>query len=456
MSSQWFGNCEGVTRRAFVRLGALTAFGVSTWGRTADAIGPTHPFSKIVGAGDASATFGRARRCILIWLDGGPSHLDTFDPKPEAAGEIRGPLGSIATAIPGVRLNECLPRTAALLDQVTIIRSLTSPLGEHNLATQYLLTGHPPNPALDYPVLGSVVAHLKEEQTLPTFVSIPHHRVGGVEFPAAGFLASRCRPFETDGDPRRSDFSVPGLTIHPELGPRRLNRRVSFVERLNAWQRGMEQAADARPQVWSRAAAMLTDPQVRAAFSLESESATARQTYGLTTVGQGCLLAKRLVERGVSFVTVNFPGWDTHDAAVVRLKDGYAGATTPVGLVPQLDQALAGLLMDLQRSGLLEETLVVVMGEFGRTPKVNATGGRDHWPRAFSALLAGGGVPGGQIIGATDRHGQSPVADPASPADLAASVYWLLGIDPFQTLETTEGRPIRIVDRATLIAGLTG
>lgn len=201
---------------------------------------------------------------------------------------------------------------------------------------------------------------------------------------------------------------------------------------------------------------MVTSPAARGAFALEQEPAAVRQSYGTTTVGQSCLLARRLVERGVSFVTVNFPGWDTHDAAVLRLKDGYTGAQVPVGLVPQLDQAFVGLLDDLKRTGLLDETLVVVMGEFGRTPKMNASGGRDHWPRAFSVALAGGGVRGGQVIGATDRHGQAPEDTAVTPADLAATIYWMLGIDPDSILHTPDGRPVSLVSGGAVIPAVIG
>mgnify|MGYP001186332109 CR=1 FL=1 len=453
--------CDGVTRRSFVRLGALSAFGLTMW--DAENLQAKERAARSAGDrlrteqnGPGDTAFGRAKHCILVWLDGGPSHLDTFDPKPEAAAEIRGPFGSIATALAGVRVSECLPRMAGMLDRVTLIRSLTSPLGEHNLATQYMLTGHQPTPALDYPVLGSMVSYAKDSGPLPPFISIPHHRVGGVDFPAAGYLSANHRPFETGGDPKRPDFAVAGLTIRRELDEDRLRRRSDFVQRLNQWQREAVGLADSKPQIWGRAVEMLTDPNLQRAFDLHGEPHQLREQYGMTTVGQSCLLAKRLVTSGVSFVTVNFPGWDTHDAAVVRLRDGFSGATTPVGLIPQLDQALSALLMDLERTGLLADTLVVVMGEFGRTPKINAIGGRDHWPRAFSAIVAGGGVPAGTVIGRTDRHGQIPVDDPVTPADLAASVYWLLGIDPKRIVTTRDGRPVPILNHGRVIKGVIG
>ncbi|HMO93359.1 MAG TPA: DUF1501 domain-containing protein [Pirellulaceae bacterium] len=388
----------------------------------------------------------RARSAILIWLDGGPSHLETFDPKPLAPLEIRGPMQAIDTKLAGVQVNECMPSIAKRLDRLALIRNVTSGLGEHNLATQYLLTGYAPTPSLDYPVLGSLVSEVNGATTkLPPFVSIPNHRVGGVSFPPQGFLPRSNAPFETGGDPKVPDFQIESLKLYPGLNVERLQRRHAFLRHLD----NLRQHADAnrlarQHQVWHDVVELVASAEVREAFSLEQEDSRTRDAYGRTTVGQSCLLARRLVERGVSFVTVNFPGWDTHDRAVLRLKEGYTGAQTPVGLIPQLDNAVSGLVDDLHERGLLQETLVIVMGEFGRTPKVNSTGGRDHWPRAFSVLVAGGGTPQGTVIGDTDGHGREPLGHSVTPADLNATFLTLLGIDPDHELYTSDGRPIRI------------
>lgn len=432
---------SALSRRHFVGFGLLSAVDLGV-GRPAR----------------AQAARRTAKRAILIWLDGGPSHLETWDPKPDAAAEVRGPMGSISTCLPGIRMGECLPRLAERLDRCTLIRSLTSPLGEHNLATQYLLTGYPPSPGLEYPVQGSVISHLSDANSpLPKFVALPDHRVGGARFAPTGFLPAGSQPFETGGNPAHPDFEIESLRWFPGLSPDRLDRRLQFLRQLDEFR---AQADDrGRPvgdPAWQAAVELISRPEVRRAFSVQDEPAPIRARYGATLLGQSCLLARRLVERDVRFVTVNFPGWDTHDRAVLRLKEGYTGATTPVGLIPQLDFALSGLLDDLSERGLLEETLVTVMGEFGRTPKLNTAGGRDHWPRAFGALLAGGGAPAGLVYGQTDAHGREPTDRALSPADLAATSYALMGIDPDTELTTPDGRPIRLSRDGKVIAEIAG
>ncbi|MEM7558098.1 MAG: DUF1501 domain-containing protein, partial [Planctomycetota bacterium] len=222
-------------------------------------------------------------------------------------------------------------------------------------------------------------------------------------------------------------------------------RRKGYVGALNSLSEvtGAPFGEQSDPDL-ERAYRLLASDEAKAAFDLEQEPAEVRARYGPKTVGQSCLLARRLVERGVSFVTVNHRGWDTHEDLVTRLKNGYVGAKTPIGLIPSLDQALGALLTDLKQSGMLDETLVMVMGEFGRTPKLNTRGGRDHWPRVFSVAMAGGGVAGGQVYGSSDRVGESPKDNPVTPSDLTATVYKLLGIDPATELHTTDGRPVRV------------
>jgi uncharacterized protein (DUF1501 family) len=236
-----------------------------------------------------------------------------------------------------------------------------------------------------------------------------------------------------------------------------LAQRREYLRQLDQFSRAVESAA--KPPTdpeFEQAYRLTTSPAARAAFDLSQEQEAARLRYGMTGIGQSCLLARRLVERGVSFVTVNNTGWDTHQDLVTRLKDGYPGATASVGLVPLLDTAFSALIDDLQRTGLLEETLVVVMGEFGRTPKINTDGGRDHWPRAFCVVLAGAGIAGGQVIGASDAMGESPQERPVSPADLSATLFTLLGIDPRTTLHTSDGRPVAVSQDGHPLLELTG
>ncbi len=444
-----------LTRRSFVRIGSLSAFG----------IGLSHFLARSTSAAPAPA---KAKRCILIWLDGGPSHLETFDLKPDAPQEVRGPLQPISTSVPGIQICESLPNLASRIEHAAIIRSLTSPLGEHNLGTNYMLTGYPPTPSLEYPAIGSVVAHLDgEPRTLPKFVAVPNHGVGGQRMNASGYLPKSVRPFELGSDPARPDFRVQDLDFYPGLDGERIDRRRQYLEALDRFSRGVEgtlrvpsddNGTRSVPTTKPLAAAyrLIASPAAKAAFDLNKESSATRAKYGPRTVGQSTLAARRLVEAGVPFVTINYPGWDTHQNLYTQLKEGYTGAKEPVGLVPMLDLALSALLDDLADRGMLAETLVIVMGEFGRTPKLNTQGGRDHWPRVFSVLLAGGGVPGGQVIGASDATGESPQDRPITPADLAATIFTLLGIDPRQTLHTADGRPVQINRDGQVVKELAG
>lgn len=450
----------GLTRRHFVRLGGLSVcgLGLADWLR-------------VRAAAAYSAAPPRARQCILIWLDGGPSHLETFDPKPAAPAEVRGPFQPIATAVPGIEISEFLPRTAGRMRDIAVVRSVTSPLGEHNFGAHYLLTGYKPTPALEYPSLGSVLAHVRQGRSetppvLPGHLAVPEFRVGGGRYSGHGFLPEAARPFPVGGDPARPDFQVRDLDFFPGTGPQRVQRRREFVEYLDRARRGVEQDGPAGGRqaglpeppasdpAFQQAYRLVMSPEAREAFQLERETDAVRQRYGSRTIGQSCLLARRLIERGVPFVTVNYPGWDTHQDLVTRLKEGYTGARVPVGLIPSLDLALAALLEDLSDRGLLHDTLVVVMGEFGRTPKLNTSAGRDHWPRVFSLALAGGGIAGGQVVGSSDALGESPRDDPCTPADLAATIYHLLGVPLDTLLHTPDGRPIQIVRDGRVISRL--
>ncbi len=425
--------CDGILRRDFVRLGGLTALGLglTPWLR-----------ARAATARENSALPVRARHCILIWLDGGPTHLETFDLKPDAPAEVRGPFQPVATSVAGVSICELMPRTAALLQRVALIRSMTSPLGEHNFGTHYLLTGYKPTPVIEYPCFGSVVAQLRADPgVLPSHIAVPTFRVGGGRLSGNGFLPESTRPFAVGGDPAKPNFQVRDLDFYPGLDRDRVDRRKEFLAALDAFQRGVEGSSPADAG-FEQAYRLVTSRAAKEAFDLSRETPATRQRYGGKTIGQSCLLARRLIERGVPFVTVNNPGWDTHNNAYTRLKEGYTGAKIPVGLIPSLDLALAALLEDLEQRGLLDETLVVVMGEFGRTPKLNTGGGRDHWPRVFSVALAGAGIAGGQVIGASDAVGESPRDRPVTPADLAATIYTLLGIDPATLMYTGDGRPI--------------
>ena len=433
---------NSLCRRDFLEVGGLSALG----------LGLSSQLKRFGVAADAP----RAKSCILIWLDGGPSHLESLDPKPNAPKEVRGPFGTISTSVSGIQLSELMPRTAAMMRHSTIIRSMTSPLGEHNFGTHYLLTGYKPTPALNYPAIGSVVSHLTPNPgDIPSHVAVPDMRVGGGKFVVPGYLPATVSPFEVGGDPAKPDFRVRDLESLPRLVDERVTRRRAYLHALDRVQQSAESDPPDNP-AFEQAYRLMTSEAAKRAFDLSQESTGTRKRYGGKSIGQCCLLARRLVEAGVPFVTVNNRGWDTHNDMVTRLKEGYTGAKVPVGLIPSLDAAYSSLLTDLHERGMLDDTLVVVMGEFGRTPKLNTQGGRDHWPRVFSVLLAGGGVPGGQIIGESDDMGESPRDRPVTPADLAATIYKLLGIDPATTLHTPDGRPVKVSLDGTALSEFVG
>ncbi|MCP4189518.1 MAG: DUF1501 domain-containing protein [Planctomycetaceae bacterium] len=446
----WGSQCrQAASRREFLRIGGLSALGLG--------LGDLFRLQRLKAQEtnfQETRNAPRAKSCILIWLDGGPSHLETFDPKPDAPIEVRGPLQSIATSVPGVRFTECLPKTAALAHQLAIIRSMTSPLGEHNFGTHYLMTGFKPTPVLEYPMLGAVLAEVREQVgVLPANIAVPDFSVGGSKLSGAGYLSTASQPFSLGGDPAKPGFQVRDLDFARGMNLARLDRRRQFVSALNDFHEKIDGEADRREDSdLERAYQLLTSNDAKKAFKLSEETAATRERYGRKTIGQSCLLARRLVERGVPFVTVNNPGWDTHDKLYTRLKEGYAGAKIGVGLIPSLDLALSSLIEDLHDRGMLDETLVMVMGEFGRTPKLNTAGGRDHWPRVFSAVVAGGGIQGGQVVGRSDAVGESPQDRPVTPSDLAATAYTLLGVDPTHELRTRDGRPVRVTpEEATVI-----
>jgi hypothetical protein len=440
--------CDGVIRRDVITVGGLTAFGLG--------------LPDLFGMRRLSATLKqsetKAKSCIVIWLDGGPSHLETFDLKPQAPAEVRGPFQSIATTLPGVQICDLMPRTAQMMNQVAVIRSMTSPLGEHNFGTHYLMTGYKPTPVLEYPQYGSVVAfHRKKHGVLPGNIAVPDFRVGGGKLSGNGFLPTATRPFSVGADPAKPSFQVRDLEFYPGVTAARIDRRKEFLNALDRLSRKADDNSirQSDPQ-FEQAYRLISSPEAKKAFDLTAEPNSVRKRYGRKTIGQSCLLARRLIERGVGFVTVNSRGWDTHNNIYTRLKEGYTGAVKPVGLIPSLDLAFSALLEDLNDRGLLEETLIVVMGEFGRTPKLNTAGGRDHWPRVFSVAMAGGGVQGGQVIGSSDAVGESPLNRPVTPSDLAATIYTLLGIDPALEMHTADGRPVMVNQGGNVISEIVG
>ncbi|HEY2951151.1 MAG TPA: DUF1501 domain-containing protein [Verrucomicrobiae bacterium] len=430
--------CDGVSRRDFLHLGLLTTLGVSL----ADVL-------RLQAAESAKAR--PATSCILIWLDGGPSHLDTFDPKPDAPGEIRSPFHVIPTSVAGLQICEHLPRTAKVMGEVALIRSLTHELGNHDTGTRFLLTGHRPTPALQYPSLGSLVAHEhRSAAAMPPYVAIPSDAVGGDSNGAGtGYLPGAFSAFNVGDDPSR----VRDLNPPEGVSFARSDQRREMLRRMDALSRDVEEGSVTRNRdaFFEQAYRLLASPEAKAAFDLGREKPATRERFGHGRIGTGCLLARRLVEAGARFITVVDTGWDTHQQISRELPDArFPGS----GKLPNLDRAYSALLTDLRERGLLESTLVVLMGEFGRTPKLNALGGRDHWPRAGFVCLAGGGVKGGQVIGATNAFGEVPAERPISPPDLAFTILRLLGVDPTKELLTPSGRPVKMLAEGGFISGL--
>jgi uncharacterized protein (DUF1501 family) len=422
-----------LSRRQFLTVGAAGALTLPQLLRAAET-------SR--SAGKAS---GPEMNAIFIWLGGGPAHLDTFDPKPDAVAEVRGEFGAIPTSLPGCRLSEVLPYLARQMHRVTLIRSVTHNIGSHAPGSLYLLTGNRPLPSLKFPTYGSVVTREKQAaQDIPPFVAVPFEPV---ESPGAGYLGVAYNSFSVNADPQTANFSVRAISLQDGTTVERVARRTGLLHRLDNTfgDRDQDETLAGLDRFQQQAFDIVRSPRARRAFDLQGEPAPLRDRYGRTTVGQSCLLARRLVEAGCRFVTVNTTGWDTHGQNFKQLKEK---------LVPPVDQGLAALLEDLEVRGLLETTIVLLAGEFGRTPKVNKSAGRDHWPYSMFALLAGGKLPRGLVYGETDAGGERPKDKAVSPDDVAATFYQALGIDPKKEYHSPTGRPIQIVHDGNPIADI--
>jgi len=399
---------------------------------------------------------------ILVWMSGGPGHMETWDPKPNAVEQFRGPFGSIPTNVPGVRFGELLPEQAKVMDKISILRSVHHGSGDHTKANHWMLTGYegPAFNAPDFmsqkrPSLGSVTAKLRgpNQRGVPAYAAVPHLR-GGTDnfFHYAAYLGAGSNPLIVDSDPNLPQFRVKNLTLTKDLTLDRIEDRRSILESLSQIQQGAERKAN-NLDVYSRQAFdLLTSKRVAAAFDISAESDKLRDRYGRHVFGQSALLARRLVEAGVTFVTVNTQPWDHHGTAN-RL------ATKPgaLQLIPPVDRAIAALIEDLADRGLSERTLVVGMGEFGRTPRMNPEGGRDHWGDVFSVLLSGGRFKMGQIVGKSTPRGEYVMDRPITPQDVAATVFHHLGIDGHKVaFKDSQNRPIYLIESGEAIRELIG
>jgi hypothetical protein len=431
-------DCEGITRRSLLRVGSLSALGMTLPG-----------LLRAEAAQPKTSQASRDVSCILVWLQGGISHIDSFDPKPDAPSEIRGEFGVIPTRVPGIQVVEHLPRLAAQQDRYSILRSLNPKNGSHGVADAYVMSGHPFNPSLTFPCYGSVVARERGGRDgMPPFVqmgtSVDVRFGGGV----AGFLGDQFNPFVLPGDASSPGYTVRDVTLPSGVDRDRFNHRMRVLHAVDTWQAKMEGThgpLEAAESFYERAYELVTAPRAKRAFDINSEDPRIRDRYGRNSLGQACLMARRLVEAGVRFITVTDGGWDTHQNNFTSLSQR---------LLPRLDAAVAGLLEDLASRGMLETTMVVVLSDFGRTPKVNPSAGRDHWSTASVALFAGGGIRGGQAVGATNALAEQPVEAPYYTEDVSATIYARLGIPLSTTHQTPDGRPIRINDQGRVIREL--
>jgi hypothetical protein len=428
-----YRTCDGVTRRDVLRVGALTGlgFGLSDYLALAKTGAP-------VG--------GSARAAIFVRMGGGPSHMDSFDMKPEAPDTHRGEFKEIPTNVPGIHICEHLPKLAACADLYAILRGVSHTLAAHELGTLYMGTGNRPIASLSYPSYGAVVAkELEGRPDLPSFVAIPNQ-----DRASTGFLGVQYGPFETGPLPRAGQpIRIRSLALNG-VPLEQVDRRQEMLKRYDtAFGDAVkdEQVLAGMDQFGQKAYEMMRSPRTREAFDVARESKAIADLFGADGFSQGCLLATRLVESGVRFVTVQIGGWDTHQDNFPRLK---------TNLLPSLDAGLSGLLRALKEKGLLETTTVFVTGEFGRTPKINQRGGRDHYPRAMFVVMAGGGIRGGQVVGASDEKGEGPKDRAISPDDVACTFYRTLGIDATQEYKTPSGRPVMIVRNGTVIPELIG
>jgi hypothetical protein len=389
---------------------------------------------------------GPAKSVIHIFLPGGLAHQESFDPKPYAPIEYRGEMGSIQTKIPGAFINETLKQTAQISDKIAICNSMTHGEAAHERGTHNMFTGYRPSPALQFPSMGCVVSHeFGPRNNLPPYVCIPSVPN---EFAGTGYLSSSFAPFALGSDPADGNFRVQDLNLPGGVDEKRFATRRTALDAVNAYFRSKEKSdnIDAMDTFYTRAYSLISSQAAREAFNIGAEPAPLRDEYGRNTAGQRMLMARRLVEAGVRFVTLTYGGWDMHD----QIRGGINSQ------MPAFDQAFAALIRDLDRRGLLDSTLVMVNSEFGRTPKINGTAGRDHWPKVFSVVLAGGGIKKGFIYGKSDATASEPEEDGLTVEDLATTVYHQLGIVADKELMAPGNRPIEICDggkvRKALIA----
>jgi hypothetical protein len=447
--------CDGLNRRSFLQLGVAGMASVA--------------LPELFRARHASAASTGSRKStsvILLWLDGGPSHMDMYDMKPEAPAEYRGIWNPIRSKVPGFDVTELYPKQAKITDKFSMVRSLHHDTGDHFAGGHRMLTTKDmgvsgASTTTKFPAIGSIVNREvgPRRRGMPGYVGLPYAMSIGLRpgYFGAHFLGAQHNPFESGGDPNSPSFSVQNLNLAQGLSVQRLEDRRSLVKHFDSTRRAIDQLAESKAidRFTREAFDFVASPAARRAFDINKEDPRLRASYGRTNWGQSTLLARRLVEAGSTFVTVHFGGWDHH----WDLQKGYEN------YLPQIDAAVSGLFTDLDERGMLDTTLVVLCGEFSRTPKMNdggnggaprsmGTPGRDHWGNSMFCLMGGGGVKGGVVVGSTDRLGTRPHTRPLTPANIHATIYHVLGIDPKLQLLDPSGRPVNVLDDPTPIAEL--
>ncbi|MDB5391278.1 MAG: hypothetical protein JWM11_6924 [Planctomycetaceae bacterium] len=435
---KWIRNCDGVSRRNFLRVGALAAGGLTL----ADQL-------RTDASAAESGQPARRKAVIQVWLAGGPSHIDMYDLKPHAPAEFRGEFKEIDTNVAGIRISEHLPHQAAIFDKLAVVRSGTHTNAGHGMGSQWMLTGYQPTIEVNdniYPACGSVVSRMQGPNAagMPAYVNLPR-RLG---LGNAAYLGASYNPFAPDDDPNSEGFKVRNLKMPGRVTEERLDRRRGLLAEVDNIRRDVDTKGDlvGLDKFYRDAMEMITSDRAMKAFNIQSEDPKLRDQYGRNDLGQSCLLARRLVESGVSYVTIQAGGgWDTHGDNFSQLKNN---------LLPKYDRAVATLVKDLHDRGMHDQVLVMTFGEFGRTPRINGGAGRDHWPGAMSVLYAGGGLRMGQTIGTTDARAEYPATRAASPGCLLSTMYHTLGID-YQSVFYDQGRrPLPILNEGRPIEEL--
>lgn len=429
--------CDGVTRRNFLSVGSLAIGGLS--------------LSGLLQQQARAATSTSKKSVILIWQAGGPSHLDMYDLKPTAPAEYRGEFKPVPTNVPGVEISEHLPLQAKIFDKLAVVRSAFHTNAGHGMGSQWMLTGYQPTIEVSdniYPACGAVVAKLKgaNDPGMPAYVNVPS-RIG---LGKAAYLGAAFNPFSPDSNPNDQGFQVRNLKLPGRVDVNRLDRRQQLLGQVDTLRRDVDTKGDVAglDQFYRDAFDMVTNEKALKAFDIHVEDPKLREKYGRNDLGQSCLLARRLVEAGVSYVTVQAGGgWDTHGNNFAELKNN---------LLPKFDRAVYGLVEDLYDRGMQNDVLVMAMGEFGRTPRINGTAGRDHWPGAMSVLYAGGGLKMGQAIGTTDSKAEYPTTKPYTPGCVLSTMYHMLGIDHHHVFHDQARRPLPVLNEGSPIPELVG